>query len=292
MATVTSEISRAALRSLRRTEFVVTSTRTQKERVSAALGELFHSTLPPAADGSSPVQPDWNQIQESNAALLEQSAEEVRRDDKAHRLNVVRLAELRRERRRKTAGFKLRYRNEKQSFTGTYHKDALALAGLDGLPAASYLGVREQLVEFVERLRNPELAARLPEPQPGRRHIELSELADAVEGQIQGFNSLMDEIQEQRKVTEESMLVRRATLKRNRRLYINIAHVQEGYYRLVGLDDLADRIRTADPPRRKKEAQATADSDPTAETAEPQEAEPGETEPQETAAPTAPPATP
>ncbi len=74
--------------------FLVTSTRTQKPRVTVQLTQVFPQA--PAGEGERVPAPDWDLVQESHAVLLETSAAEVRRTDKVHRLNKVKLSESRR----------------------------------------------------------------------------------------------------------------------------------------------------------------------------------------------------
>ncbi len=64
----------------------------------------------------------------------------------------------------------------------------------------------------------------------------------------------MEAIKGIRKRLDASIVARDETRRRHRRIYANVARVQEGLYRLAGLDDLADRIRVTEPsPRQKKE---------------------------------------
>ncbi len=60
------------------------------------------------------------------------------------------------------------------------------------------------------------------------------------------------------------------------RIYVNVARIQEGYYRLAGFDELALRIRSPEAPRRSK---AEDGKEPAAagETPEAAEAETAET---------------
>ncbi len=270
----TSQTSKAALRALGQTEWLTTSTLIQKPRVNAELDELFRSTEPPGA-GPATV-PDWNQLQDGNVELLQRSADKLRHADQAHRKNIAELRKLRNRRRNIVGGFRKRYRGERMSFEGTYGEAALVEVGLDAPPVYTYLAMREQMLEFLERLRAPETAAKLGQPQPGRSAIELEPLADAVGGEIEAYKALMTEIREQRKRADETLIAKRQAIKENRRTIVNVARVQEGLYRLAGLDELADRIRAATPRRRKakppeteKAAEASAAERPQSETTAP-----------------------
>ncbi len=256
---MTSQTSKAALRSLDRTEFLVMSTRTQKPNVSIRLTQVFIPALT-GADGEVAPTTDWDLVQESHAGLLETSAAEVQRTDKAHRVNKVKMSEMRRKRRKLVAGLTSRHRDLRSSFTGTYGKDALPLVGLDATPERRFLAVREQQLEILERLRDPELASRLPEPRGGQAALDLTALADAIETEILELEVAMEAIQRMQKQVDESLVVKRETLRQHRRLYVNVARIQESYYRLAGLDELADRIRSPAFPRRKPPEQVTSEA--------------------------------
>lgn len=246
-----SQTSKAALKSVDKSEFVIASTRTQNPIVSAALDQLFGGT-PPGGDGQAGSTPEWQEVQESHAALLDRWTREVRRADEAHRVNLVKASQLRRQRRETTNGLRRQHRDLRKSFDGTYGPEALPLVGLDAPPERRFVAVREQLRDVVTRMRNPELASQLPAPRAGQPPLDLQQLADALETHIQAFEALMEEIQRMRKIVDESLAEKRRVLKAHRRVYVNLAGIQERYYRLVGLDELADRIRSADPPRRSE----------------------------------------
>ncbi len=273
----TSQTSKAALEGLRQAEWLASSTAVQKPKVSAALHELYGSTQGDAADNPAPA--DWNVVQDSNIVLLNRSAGNLRQADQAHRENLVVLKKLRRRRQRMVAGFKGRIRDERKSFGGTYTEEALADLRLDAPPARTYLAIREQLLEFRERLQDPATPDKLPDPLPGHLTIELQPIADAIGDQIEAYDNLMTEIREQRKRADESLLAKQQAIKDNRRTIVNVGRVQEGYYRLVGLDDLADRIRVATRPRRKPKPEETPESEEP-ESEEPESPEPESPEPE------------
>ena len=248
---MTSQTSKAALWSFEQAEWLATSTQTQNPMVSGELDELYRSILPEGEEV--PDLPDFKVVQSSNVLLLLHSADNVRRADQAHRKNLVELDNMRSRRRQMAEGFKQRYRDERKSFEGTYGEDSLAYVGLDAPPGLSFLAVREQLLEFRERLRDPETPGKLGNPLPGHSPVEPETLADAVDGEVSAYDTLMTDIRQQRKRADESLSVKKAALADHRRVVVNVARIQEGYYRLVGLDDLADRIRAARRRRKAKE---------------------------------------
>jgi hypothetical protein len=255
-----SQTSEEALQRVDKSEFVVMSTRTQNANVSGALSSLFGGV--PPQEGQPALVTDWQGVQESHAALLVHWTGEVRRADEAHRVNLVKTSQLRRKRKETVKGLKQQHRDLRKSFTGTYGPEALPLVGLDAQPALRFVAVREQLREVVTRMRNPELALQLPTPRAGQQPLDLVRLADALETHILAFEALDEEIRRMRKVVDESLAEKRRVLKAHRRIYVNVVGIQERYYRLVGLDDLADRIRSADPPRRSEPQTETPDETP------------------------------
>lgn len=254
---MTSQTSKAALWGLEQAEWLATSTQTQNPTVSSELQELYRSILPEGEEV--PDLPDFKVVQSSNVLLLLHSANSVRRADQAHRKNLVELDKMRSRRRQMADGFKQRYRDERKSFEGTYGEESLAYVGLDAAPGVSYLAVREQLLEFRERLRDPETPGKLGDPLPGHSPVEPETLADAVDGEVSAYDTLMTDIRQQRKRADESLSVKKAALADHRRVVVNVARIQEGYYRLVGLDHLADRIRAARRRRKAKEDEKPED---------------------------------
>jgi hypothetical protein len=64
-----------------------------------------------------------------------------------------------------------------------------------------------------------------------------------MEADVRALVDLMAALTVVRKRTDESLVAKRQALARHHRRYLNVARVQEAYYRLAGLDELADRIR-------------------------------------------------
>jgi ABC-type arginine transport system ATPase subunit len=109
--------------------------------------------------------------------------------------------------------------------------------------------VREQAVHILKRLRSPDLGSRLPLPVSGTP-INLAEIADAMEADVQALDQLTDALTEVRTNLGDSVVRKQAGLKRHRRVFLNVARIQEAYYRLAGLDAHASRIRATVPQSR------------------------------------------
>ncbi len=252
--------NKLTLQHLEKTEYLVVSAKTQKPTVNDRLAELGS---PPAGEGSggAPPAPDWNQLQEWSIHSLEDSAEEVRSTDRNLRKTRVRLTKARQDRDGRIERMAAGHRSLRQSFTGTYGPKSLPLVGLDEVPARALMPVREQMRETVGRMRDPQLAAGLPEPLAGQKPIDLESVANARDTEIGDLEAKMGDIDELRKQTDEALIVRDEALAKNRRVYVNVGRLLEGVYRLAGLDELADRIRaTQRSARRQQEGEPGEES--------------------------------
>ena len=255
---MSTQTSKAALRELERNEFLVTSIRTEQPTVSLRVSQTVHEVLADG-EGEPPPAPDWDLLQQHHIALLEASAAEVRRTDRVHRLNLVRDRRLRQDRREQVTVLRSGHNDLRQSFTGTYGEKALPFVGLDAAAEYTFLPLREQMVEVLDRMRDPDLAARLPAPRSGQSPIVLGPLADEREVEVDRLSETMKAINRMDKRLDGSLFAKRAAQARHRRIYSNVAKMQEGLYRLAGLDELADKIRvTVRSPRKKKEEEEEA----------------------------------
>ena len=79
---MSSQTTKATLEALDRSDFVVTSIRTQNTLITGELSRAFLASLPPDADLP---MPDWASLQEAHARCLEQSSQELRKADLEHR---------------------------------------------------------------------------------------------------------------------------------------------------------------------------------------------------------------
>lgn len=177
MPILKSLTSREVLKELARAEFLVASTRTQKSRVRAELERLFRDSLPGDAEPEGLQLPDFDLDQDSDADLMEATSADLLRVDHKHRLKKVRLSRKRRERRRKLASLQDLHRDNRKPFDSTYGEESLPLVGLDAPPERTFLALREQLREFIQRAGDPELPAQLPGPKVGKAPVDLEGLA-------------------------------------------------------------------------------------------------------------------
>lgn len=223
---------------LDKAEYLVTSTRTQKAAVSPRLAETF-SVVTPAGDEPT----DWDKMQDRKADLLDHHRKVTRDASNVHRSAKVKVKQIRRRRNRTANGLRLYYRGLKTNFEATYEIDVAELVGLDAPPERKPFAFREQLIDVVERVRDPSLVDKLGSSREGSALLDLEALGLDLEGRVGVLDAVLAELTEAEKVRDEALVVRNEARRQLRRVTVNIARIQEGYYRLVGLDDLADRLR-------------------------------------------------
>ncbi|MCP3958158.1 MAG: hypothetical protein GY719_09930 [bacterium] len=235
-----------------KTEFLVTSIKTHKPTVTVRIGEAGIEIFA-GVEGEAPAAPDWNQVQDWGVAALEASAAEVKKTDRAYRNNLVHLNQARQDRNETLGELKGAHRVMRSSFNGTYGGESLPLMGLEGVPARAHLAFREQIGEVVSRMSDPVMVGALPAPRAGQSAIAIDSLVEARTGEITELEDRMEDVRGARKRATESKAVRDETRKKHRRVYSNVARIQEGIYRLAGLDELADKIRATQRAARKKD---------------------------------------
>jgi len=255
---MSSQMPKKAVRSLDKAEFVVASTMTAKSSVTAKLTEVFR---PPVEEEGPPI-PDFDAAQEANAALLRRSGGEARRTQQvygAQRVQVTKAFEQRNEQYKEVLRV---HRDSRKSVDGTYGPEALALVGLESPPANTPSAVREQSLESVTRMRNPALAARLPEARAGQVPLDFARLAAAIEAAVRKLDEAMAALKNAIKLADQALVARNQALAFHLRVYVSVARIQEAYFRLAGFDDLAERIRAAEPSRRTEKPEETPEPAP------------------------------
>lgn len=237
---------------LDKAEYLGTTIRTHKARVTSKLDAVYDGL--PAGDGGEGAQRvDWGQVQDSNAGLLETAVQDTRDAGHVHRLNKVKVSQLRQHRNAVIVDIRDRYNSLQLAVTAAYGPDKLEVVGLDAPLVKKYLGVREQCLELVERFRSPDVLERLGEPRANQPPLATNELADGMESDVRRFEEVYGELADMRKILQISMVAKDEAQDDLRRKYVNVARMQEGMFRIVGMDELADRIRVTIPSRPKKD---------------------------------------
>lgn len=273
---MSSQSTRETIRSLDKAEYLGASTRTHMSTVSPQLTEVY-SVLPPAGEGQGPRTFDWDGFQGSNADLLDFSSNNVRTTSNAYRVAKVKVFEIRRRRDEKGEDLRGHHRSLKKRFLAGYEEDDLDLVALESPPSPRIGDLREQGHDFVERARDPELPAKLGDPKTPGAALDFPALADEFAEKVEEYDELMKELKDAEKERDQALAAKRAARKLNRRIYTNVARIQEGLYRLAGLDELADRIRITIPVRSTK-----PDADTQPPDGEPADGEPADGEPADT----------
>lgn len=260
-----SQATQETLTSLDRAEFLGTSTRRQQSLVTPKLDQVY-GTLPPRAEGEPPRALDFDAHQEANAELLDEATRTARATAHAYRQAKVKLTKLRKDRNEQGKGLRQHHRNLRKSFDGTYGPNALPLVGLDAPPVQAFTALREQNLDVVDRMRTPDLASRLGDPLAGQEALKLDKLANGLEKAVQSFEKVTNDITDMIKIRDEALVAKKEAQKYQLRVLANVARIQEGYYRLAGLDDLADRIRVTIPKRSTKPSEEPPDDTPADDT--------------------------
>lgn len=257
---MSSQMPKVAVRSLDKSEFVVASTMTAKSSVTAKLTEVY--SPPQSLEGEGPPTPDFDAAQEANAALLRRSGSELRSKQQVYGALRVQVKKAFAQRNEQFNEVRRVHRDSRKSVAGTHGEEALLLVGLEAPPANTPSAEREQALEAVVRMRNPELAARLPEERAGQEPLDFERLANAFEAAVSKLDEAMAALKNAIKLADQALLARNEALAFHVRVYVNVTRIQEAYFRLAGFDDLAERIRAAEPSRRTEKPEETPEPTP------------------------------
>jgi len=116
----------------------------------------------------------------------------------------------------------------------------------------------QQAIYVSRRLLDPKLLDGLEPWSP----LEPAKLAALIEPDLKRLRATVEGLEAEKRTSEESLLALRETQARSRRFYVQGAKIVEGFYRLVGMDEEAGRIRlarrrTASPPEAAPPSGAT-----------------------------------
>lgn len=260
---IKTRTTRTTLRIIDKAEYLVQSIRTHMTAVSLRLALAF-GELPPKGEGD-PPRPDWAQVQQANLDLLEHYLKQGHEADQRYRDAIVAVAEAFKNRNKAAAPVRRRHRGLRKSVQGAHSEASLAVVGLEAPASENALALREECTDVVLRFRKPETRAMLGEPEVGQV-LDFDRLADGMEKDLGPFKVAIDAVTEAQKQRDASFVGRKEAEQRLRSVYANVGRVQEGYFRLAGLEDLADRIRLTIPkPSQKVEEPGPDAGDPAEE---------------------------
>ncbi len=127
------------------------------------------------------------------------------------------------------------------------------------------MALHDQVVHLDRHLRKPEALER--KPQVGIT-IDLVALADSLEPEKTVLGDSLDTLTAEERATEAALIEKDRLVDDIRRLYVAAAKVIEGFYRLAGLDEEAERLRLTVRRRSAGEApDGEPDEEPVPETA-------------------------
>lgn len=256
MSKQTSQVTSPVLTAINQGEYLATSIRTQEAETTNKLHQ-FHQDLIPTGEGQG--MPDWRLNQRTNYLVMLETNEKLLGADLVFRLARADVKAGAAERQPRTHVVQRYYSDLVLMVEGAYGKEYLYVFGLDGRQARNRLAVREQLRDVHGRMTDPLRIALLPSPKPGRQSLDLANIAQGIKTVVDDFEAYIEQQKTRVKALQAASIARNEALKHHRRVYLNIARVQEAWYRLVGLDELADRIRATLPGRRRVEATEPAE---------------------------------
>lgn len=226
-------------------EFLGTSIRTQRGTVSPELNGVF-SPPPPLGDGEPASPTNWDGVQLQNADLIDKAVLEVQEASQGHRSAKIRVSDVITERQDATTDLRKRHRAHQQILKGASGPRGLTLTGLDSSPVTTILGMREQSTLVLKQYEDPsvrEKLASIPKDEAPGPVPDMDTLSGDLRDDIETFETAQSSLNQAKKVRDEAYVNKTEALDRLHRVVVNVARVQEGYYRLAGLDDLADRLR-------------------------------------------------
>lgn len=247
-----SNTTSTALQQLEKAEFLMTSTTNAMGEVDGRVTELHGRLVPGNPAGSPPLDPpegaegeevEWRTVQQKNVNLLNGSAGNVREKDQGYRLARAKAAAMSAQRESRLNNLGSHYSDLKRLAEATYGLEHLHVLGLDGRRAGARLAQREQLKEVGERMNDPEQLAQLPAPRGGMAALDFASLSAVIQQMVADFEAYLEEIKDLRKTIKKLAFERREAIALHRRVYANVGRIQEGLFRLAGLDDLAAQIR-------------------------------------------------
>ena len=275
---MSSPSTKETLTVLDKAEYLGTTIRAQKHGTSSALGDIF-GVLPPRDGAEEPRHFDWDLAQDDNIDLIDDGIRGAREASKDHRGMKILVSTRTSNRSQKGKVLRSHHRSLQKILKGSCGEESLKYVGLDVPPVGSLFGVREQYGLIHKQMRNPALPgklAELAETVGGGSVPDIAGILTVMEANIQAFEGAQVSLNEAKKRRDQAYAAKKAAQKRLRNIVVNVARVQEGYYRLAGLGDLADRMRLTIPKSKKASPDDPTDtSEPTPDAGTPPSASAG-----------------
>jgi len=126
-------------------------------------------------------------------------------------------------------------------FRGALGPKGPRLVALDEGVETTYLALLYQVTYVHRRLNDPTLL----EGQELWTPLDPLKLAELIEPEMSQLKTAIESLTAEQRATEEALLALRETQETSQRCYVQGARIVEGFYRLVGMDEEANRIRLA-----------------------------------------------
>lgn len=259
MSKQNSQTTRPVLKAMQQGEYLASSILTQEPEVTQALNDFSSDRIPPGGEGE-PIT-DWRANQMTNHRMMLQANDTVLNSDLVFRYARADVRAGVAEAKDRTLVPQNYYSDLVLMVEGAYGKEYLYIFGLDAARARGLLPVREQLRDVQGRMADPARLAMLPVPKPGRLGLDFATIVEGIKTILADFEVFLEKRKEQAKILQAASIARNEALEDHRRIYVNIARVQEGWYRLAGLDELANRLRAF--ARGRRAAEPTELTEPT-----------------------------
>ncbi len=209
---------------------------THRQRIVDGARELYQRVL---REGETMI--DWEMYQELNLRLMEDACDQLVEADLAQRVETAETSAANKVLSAQANEVRRHMRSVKSDFVWSYGEATLEPFGLNGEFARKSLTLLAQGRYVVVKLRDPGVT--LPDPLAEDRALDRESLADDLEGDLNRLDQARKQVEQERKETQEARVTRQGALVYHRRRNVNLTNVLEAYLRLIGLDELADRLR-------------------------------------------------
>lgn len=209
---------------------------THRQKIVEGARELYQRVV---REGETML--DWEMFQELNLRLMEDACDQLVESDLAQRVETAETTAANKALSAQANEVRRHLRSVKSDFIWSYGEVTLEPLGLNGEFARKSLNLLAQGRYVVVKLRDPGVT--LPNPLAEDRALDRESLADDLEGDLNQLDQARKQVERERKETQEARATRKEALVFHRRRNVNLTNVLEAYLRLIGLDDLADRLR-------------------------------------------------
>lgn len=246
-------LSKRPLRAEKAIRVVAATLRENRGVLNDGLTELFRPYL-----GEDEASPDFSRLPDLMARCLEDTHRTLLSAD---RTKLDELADDSGLRKRRDALARDLYRELvalKGAIRSGHGAEGVAILGFARRLGRDPVVVLRQMQRIVANLGNPERP--LPAPKVAGTGVRPEEITRSLEPKVEALRDVLRRLDAELRETDTAQLGKNAALEQYRRVIRSLAGVAVAFFRLIGRDDLADRI----PPvvrrsfRRGRRAQAPA----------------------------------